>query len=112
MTTNPTKALVFALGLAGVALLPAAHADSLFTIRQSYTVTNVPDGARRVRGWFWMPEDRPEQKVVEFKVTKAPESLRVTRDPRYGRSWLYAELPADNSKPMEIVASSRFCVTQ
>ncbi len=80
-----------------------ARADTLFTVRQSYTVTNLPDGAERVRGWFWMPEDRPEQKVIEFKVTKAPESFRITRDPRYGRSWLHADVPANTGKPLEIV---------
>jgi hypothetical protein len=102
MTTNLTKALVFALGLASMSVLPQAHADTVFTVRQSFTVTNVPEGAQRVRGWFWMPEDRPEQKVLEFKVTKAPESLRITRDPRYGRSWLHAEVAATGA-PLEIV---------
>ena len=108
MTDTPMKkfpAIASVLGLALIGFVDsrAAHGDTIFTVRQSFTVTNVPAGAERVRGWFWMPEDRPEQKVLEFKVTKAPDALRVTRDPRYGRSWLYAEVAANGSKPLEIV---------
>jgi hypothetical protein len=97
--------IVFFLGLALWVTIGSheSRADTVFTVRQSYTVTNLPDGAKRVRGWFWMPEDRPEQKVLEFKVITAPDSFRITRDPRYGRSWLHADVAADANKPLEIV---------
>jgi transglutaminase-like putative cysteine protease len=49
-----------------------------------------------------MPEDGPDQRVLEFRVVEGPDSLRVTRDPRYGRSWLYAEGQA-SGKPLRIV---------
>ncbi len=79
-----------------------SRADTIFTVRQSYAVTNVADG-RMVRGWFWIPEDRPEQKVLEFRVVEAPASFRITRDPRYGRSWLYAESAVDPARPLRVV---------
>jgi transglutaminase-like putative cysteine protease len=60
-------------------------------------------GAQRVQGWFWMPEDRPEQRVLDFQVVEGPASLRITRDPCYGRNWLYAEAAADPQKPLRIV---------
>jgi hypothetical protein len=101
-TLHVTAILIGVASLATIGLRES-RADTLFTVRQSYAVTNLPEGAKQVRGWFWMPEDRPEQKVLEFKVTKAPESFRITRDPRYGRSWLHAEVAADASKPLEIV---------
>lgn len=82
--------------------LSTTLADSIFTIRQTYTVTNVPEGAKQVRGWFWMPEDRPEQRVLEFKVVEGPESLRITRDSTYGRSWIYADAPANPAKPLRV----------
>jgi len=82
---------------------PESRADTVFTVHQSYTVKDLPDGAKQVRGWFWMPEDRPEQQVLEFQVRKAPESLKITRDPVYGRSWLYAEVAAKTNQPLEIV---------
>jgi len=87
--------------LAGPATV--GRADTTFTVRQSFVVSDLPAYARQVRGWFWMPEDRPEQKVLEFRVVEAPDSLRITRDPRYGRSWLYAEAPARADQPLRIV---------
>ena len=64
---------------------------------------DVPEGSKSVRGWFWMPEDRPEQKVVDFRVVEAPDTFKVTRDPRYGRSWVYADAKVDPAKPMRVV---------
>jgi transglutaminase-like putative cysteine protease len=92
--------------LASAALLflqGEALAEAVYTITQTFTVTNVPAGAKKVRGWFWMPEDRPEQKVLDFAIKEAPNSLKITRDPRYGRSWIYAEADATSGKPLNIV---------
>lgn len=99
---HPVASAALAALLGAFAALPA-RADSIFTVRQSFAVTNVAADAKNVRGWFWMPEDRPEQKVLEFRVVEAPASLRVTRDPRYGRSWLYAEAAANPAKPLRVV---------
>lgn len=93
--------------LAGVALGQGAFADTIYTGRQTYTVKELPADAKMVRGWFWMPEDRPEQKVMDFRITEAPATVRVTRDPRYGRSWIYAEAPANASKPLRIATEYR-----
>src|SRR5262245_47844877 len=92
----------FAL-LLGAASQQTATADSTFTVRQSFSVKDLPGGAKHVRGWFWMPEDRPEQRVLDLRVVEAPESFRITRDPRYGRSWLYADVAANPDKPLRIV---------
>jgi len=78
-------------------------AESLYTVRQTFTVTNLPPDAKQVRGWFWMPEDRPGQRVLEFRIVEAPDSVRITRDPQYGRSWIYAEAPADARNPLRIM---------
>ncbi|GEM_PF-2471341 len=90
-------AVLFPLGAASV------FADTIFTVRQTFTVKDVPDSANEVRGWFWMPEDRPEQKVLEFRVVEAPENFKITRDPHYGRSWISADAPADSDKPLPVV---------
>lgn len=100
-TPSLARRLAGLLALASVALPLAATADTVFNIRQTFAVTNIPAGAKQVRGWFWMPEDRPEQRVLDFRIVEAPDSLRITRDPRYGRSWLYAEVPA--GRPLRIV---------
>ena len=80
-----------------------ASADTTYVVHQEFTVKDVPGGSKNVRGWFWMPEDRPEQKVIEFRVVEAPESLQITRDPRYGRSWLYADAKVNPEKPLKVV---------
>jgi transglutaminase-like putative cysteine protease len=87
--------LVPLAALLGVLACAPTFADTIYTVRQTFSVKDVPAGAKNVRGWFWMPEDRPEQRVLEFRVTEAPSSLRITRDPRYGRSWIYAEAAGD-----------------
>ncbi len=88
---------------AGLLASLKSSADAIYTVRQTFTLKDVPADAKTVRGWFWMPEDRPEQKVLEFRAVEAPASLKLTRDPRYGRSWLHAEAPADPGKPLKIV---------
>lgn len=80
-----------------------AHADATYSIRQTFEVKDLPPGAEEVRGWFWMPEDSPEQRVLDFRIVDAPPSARVTRDPRYGSHWLYAEAKADPAKPLRVV---------
>jgi transglutaminase-like putative cysteine protease len=89
--------------LSGLLASPPGRADTAYTVRQSFEVKNLPAGAQKVRGWFWMPEDGPDQRVLKFRVVEAPDSLRITRDPSYGRSWLYVEGPANSAKPLRIV---------
>ena len=93
----------FLLVVMALALAPErACCDTRFTVRQSYSVKDLPEGAKRIRGWFWMPEDRPEQRVLDFRIVAAPPSLQITRDPTYGRSWLYADVAVDPAKPLHI----------
>src|SRR4051794_25380304 len=100
------RARVASSALACAALCMACisvQADTIFTVRQTFSVPDVEKDAKQVRGWFWMPEDRPGQKVLEFKVVEAPDTLQITRDAKYGRSWLYAQVPANPAKPLKIV---------
>ena len=102
MNCSLTILTLFTVAL-GAASQQTALADATFSVRQSFSVKDLPAGAKRVRGWFWMPEDRPEQRVLDFRVVEAPESFRITRDPGYGRKWLYADVPANPNKPLRIV---------
>ena len=92
-----------ALLLLGLLLAASTQADTLFTVKQTFTVTNLPAGAKTVRGWFWMPEDRPQQRVLDFGIVEAPDGTRITRDPRYGRSWIYVEAAATPDAPLKIL---------
>jgi transglutaminase-like putative cysteine protease len=84
-----------------------APSETTYAIRHQMTVKDLPADAKRVRIWFWMPEDTPEQKVLDFRIVEAPEGTRITRDPAYGRSWIHADVAADPAKPPRIVTELR-----
>ena len=107
---RPVLLLASLVALLGTLGRPQAIAETIYKVRQTYSVKDLPEGAKQVRGWFWMPENRPEQQVLDFRIVEAPESFRITRDPRYGRSWLYAEAAADPQKPLRIATQvATFC---
>ena len=84
---------------------PAAArlSSTTYVARHSLTVKDLPEGAKQVRVWFWMPEDTPEQRVLDFRIAEAPQGTQIARDPEYGRKWIYAEAAADPAKPLRIV---------
>lgn len=84
-----------------------ALSETTYVVRHQIAVKDLPADAKQVRIWFWMPEDTAEQKVLDFRIVDAPEGIRVTRDPTYGRSWLYADVAADPAKPPKIVTEFR-----
>ncbi len=82
----------------------AAHADTppasaTYSIKHSLTVKDIPQGAKKVRIWFWMPQDDAAQKVLDFSVTDAPAGFKIVSDPTYGQQYLYCEVnqPAQNT---------------
>jgi transglutaminase-like putative cysteine protease len=92
-----------ALAAGAILSLGASFADTVYTVRQTFSVPDVAKDAKHVRGWFWMPEDRPYQKVLDFRIVEAPPTMRITRDAKYGRSWIYAEAPNQSSQPLKVV---------
>jgi transglutaminase-like putative cysteine protease len=81
--------------------------ETTYSVRHQVAVKDLPADAKQVRIWFWMPEDTPEQKVLDFKIVEAPEGVRITRDSTYGRSWIHADVAADAAKPPKIVTEFR-----
>lgn len=101
---TPNKRLsLLAMLAAGAMLTFSSVADTIYTVRQTFSVPDVEKDAKKVRGWFWMPEDRPDQKVLDFRIVEAPENMKITRDPKYGRSWIYAETDQPSTKPLQVV---------
>ncbi len=111
---RPSLFLLAAAGLAATAFLiaptGASGADrpetggdaapprqTTYDVAHTLTVEGLPEGAHRVRMWFWMPEDRPGQRVLDFRVTEGPDGVRITRDPEYGREWVYADAQVDGA---------------
>lgn len=55
---SPAVLPTLLITLIAVLCPPLANSDALYKVRQTYTVKQLPEGAKRVQGWFWMPEDR------------------------------------------------------
>jgi transglutaminase-like putative cysteine protease len=82
---------------------PAPLPSAVYKVGHSLVVEDIPDGAKKVRVWFWFPDDEPNQKVLDYAVTQAPANYRLTRDPVNGHRYLYAE--ADEPKGKLVLAT-------
>jgi transglutaminase-like putative cysteine protease len=70
----------------------APPTSTTYQVEHQITVKDIPEGAKRVRIWFWLPDDDPSQKLLDLSVTDAPSGYQITRDPAYGHRYLYAEV--------------------
>lgn len=93
-------AVAFAGEPEGAKPAAAPLSQTTYTAKQTLTVTDLPASAKKVRAWFWVPEDTAEQKVLDFRVTEAPADFRLDRDPKYGRTFLYGEWDAPATAPI------------
>ncbi|MCG3134009.1 MAG: hypothetical protein HMLKMBBP_01278 [Planctomycetes bacterium] len=78
---------------------PHLASELTYDLLHTFEVKNVPEGAKSVRIWFWVPEDTTDQKVLEFAVKSAPAGWRFTRDRTNGSRFLYAELDPSKASP-------------
>lgn len=60
-----------------------------FQARHELKVT-VPEGAKKVRVWFALPQETPQQTVTNLKV-ESPYPYRIERDATEGSRFLYLE---------------------
>lgn len=100
--------LAAALALCGFASISAAEnpkpRSATFDVRHELAL-KVPDGAKRLRIWFTMPQDDPWQKVSGFKVA-SPHPHRVTTDSA-GNKTVYVEVTGPSQKEFSIVETFR-----
>ena len=80
--------------------IAAAPRAATFEARHELKVT-VPEGAKRVRIWFAMPQDDPLQQVKNFKV-EAPIPHRLTTDSE-GNKAAYFELTDPKLKEFSVI---------
>jgi len=74
--------------------------SATFEARHELKVT-LPDGTKRVRVWFAMPQDDPLQQVKNFKV-ESPSPHRITTDSQ-GNKAVYLELADPTLKEFSVV---------
>ena len=79
-TTRPTTAPV------------ASYGVKTFDVHHALTVKDIPAGAKKVRVWFWLPDDDDCQKLLDLVVADAPAGYKLTRDAANGHRYLYAEV--------------------
>ncbi len=81
------------------------HKVGIFDARHELKVT-VPEGAKKVRVWFTLPQDVPQQKVANLKV-ESPFPYRIERDKTEGSRFLYVEAIEPKVKEFAIVTTFR-----
>ena len=62
-----------------------------FRFTYTFTVKDIPSGAKRVRVWVPVPKT-DEHQTVRVLAIKAPVKTRITQEPEYGNRMMYAEI--------------------
>jgi transglutaminase-like putative cysteine protease len=81
--------------------------QAVYDVHHALTVKDIPEGSKKVRIWFWFPDDSPDQKVLQTAVPLAPSNYKITRDPVNGHRYLYAEL---DNPPKSVSLATHFVV--
>ena len=97
--------LAVVLGVAGLASAEPLKQAS-FAARQEFTFT-VADGAQKLRAWLTMPQEDPNQTVVDFKVD-SPVPYRIEKDSE-GNRFVYIEV---DKPPKDLRIVETFGITR
>src|SRR5688572_6422453 len=79
---------------------PLKPRTATFDVRHELNVL-VPEGTRKLRVWFTMPQDDPAQKVEGFKVD-CPFPTRIEKDSE-GNQSVYVEVSDPKRKEFSVV---------
>jgi transglutaminase-like putative cysteine protease len=87
-------ALTLGMLLAGSAANSAEveRPSRTYKVTHSLVVKDVPKGSKKVRLWFWVPDDDACQKVLDLTISTAPLGSRIAREATYGSPFVYAEV--------------------
>lgn len=66
----------------------------------------IPEGAKKVRIWFALPQEATQQEVANLKI-ESPLPYRIERDATEGSKFLYVEAKAPTSKEVTLVTTFR-----
>lgn len=66
--------------------------STTYSVHHSLTIKEIPAGTRKVRVWFWLPQEDEYQRVLDLVVTQAPAGYRITQAADGGHTCLYAEV--------------------
>lgn len=80
-----------------------------FHFTYSFTVKDIPSGAKRVRVWVPVPQTDQHQ-TVRVLAVKAAVKTRMTQEPEYGDRMMYAEI--ENPAPGKAEFTLEYKVTR
>ncbi len=108
MTFLLTSAAVFLSTLAsGISGSGSSAADEAtprtYRVRQSVVLSDIPEGARKVRWWIAVPDDDRAQEVLDMAVAISPGTWSLQRDPEQGNRFLYVEVDQPRGPSLETV---------
>jgi hypothetical protein len=103
-SSRKIPALLAVLALTAAAAYQASavaprERDFEFTYRT--TITDIPEGAKKVALWIPYPVSDRNQEITDLKIT-APYPTSVHKDPLYGNSILYMEVDAPKEKSVSL----------
>jgi transglutaminase-like putative cysteine protease len=68
-----------------------AQQTRTYRVRQTVSLAEVPDGAKKLRWWIAIPSDDRAQEVLDMTVVSAPGTWSVQREAEHGNRFLYVE---------------------
>lgn len=71
---------------------PAGPRAATYRVHHALTVKDIPANSKKVRIWFWIPDDDDCQKLLDLSIRTAPAGYQITRDHQNGHRYLYAEV--------------------
>jgi transglutaminase-like putative cysteine protease len=80
-----------------------------FRFTYTFTVKDIPSGAKRVRVWVPVPQTDQHQ-TVRVLAIKSPAKTQMTQEPEYGNRMIYAEM--QNSAPGKAEVTLEYEVTR
>ncbi|MFN0060091.1 MAG: transglutaminase-like domain-containing protein [Planctomycetota bacterium] len=85
------------------AAIASVAAARIYDVTQTARLADIPKGAKKVKFWVCVPDDNPDQRVLELVVRKAPDGWKMVTEPEYGNRFLYCEFDNPAAGSLEVV---------
>ncbi|MGE3165917.1 MAG: transglutaminase-like domain-containing protein [Planctomycetota bacterium] len=80
-----------------------ASEEITYRVRQTVTVGPFDAAAKRVACWVSIPDDDPNQVVLDLAVASAPGEWAIVKEPRDGNRFLYVQAVAPKATSLDVV---------
>lgn len=72
-----------------------------YTVRDAFTVKDIPADTKKVRAWFELPQEEPLQRISDLRIT-APDGYRIETEKFEGNRFLYVEISEPKSASFDV----------